>query len=141
MEKHGKRIAGISAGLIPAVPCFASYWPRLAQPEDSAETAAETCWTVDDFVAPESADDFHISPDGQWAAWVKTVPDADKDERVSHLYLSSLKEKKEIQLTRGPNKDESPHWSPDGRLVAFLSDRALPSDWDNQSSEEWFIIS
>jgi dipeptidyl aminopeptidase/acylaminoacyl peptidase len=151
MEKHVKCGAGIFAGLMAAVLCLAFYRPSLAQPQDPAETAeeatAETRWTVDDFVAPEFAGDFHVSPDGQWAVWVKTVPDAEKDEQASHLYLSSLKEKREIQLTRGPSKDESPRWSPDGRLVAFLSDRALPKkpakeeDADDESSKTqlWLI--
>ncbi len=147
MQKHGKCAGGISAGLIAAALFFASYRLSLAQPEDPPETAAETRWTVDDFIAPEFAGEFHISPDGQWVVWVKTVPDTDKDESVSHLYVTSLKEKKEIQLTRGPNKDDSPHWSPDGRLVAFLSDRTLPkphakdeaADDESSKAQLWLI--
>jgi dipeptidyl aminopeptidase/acylaminoacyl peptidase len=77
-------------------------------------------------IASEDAGQFRISPDSRWAVWVKSVPDADKDEMVSNIYLSSLSEKKEVQLTRGPNKDMSPKWSPGGRLIAFLSDRPLP---------------
>ncbi len=37
-------------------------------------------WTVDDVVASEWAADFRISPDGQFALWVKLVPDKDKNE-------------------------------------------------------------
>lgn len=86
----------------------------------------ETEWTVEDVIAPERAEQFRISPDNRWAVWVKDLPDADKDEMVSNLYLSSLTEKKEIQLTRGPNKDTGPRWSRDGKLLAFLSERPLP---------------
>ncbi len=69
MEKHGKCAGCIFAGLIAAALFFASYRLSLAQPEDPPETAAESRWTVDDFIAPESADEFHISPDGQWVVW------------------------------------------------------------------------
>ena len=95
-------------------------------PATSLAAAKDTQWTVDDMIAPERAEQFRISPDSRWVVWVKSVPDADKDEMVSNLYLSSLTEKKEIQLTRGPNKDTQPRWSRDGKLLAFLSDRPLP---------------
>ena len=95
-------------------------------PATSLTTAKDTQWTVDDMIAPERAEQFRISPDSRWVIWVKSGPDPDKDEMVSNLYLASLTEKKEIQLTRGPNKDTQPHWSRDGKLLAFLTDRPLP---------------
>jgi len=102
-------------------------WAQQASPgANVAASSKEAQWTVDDMILLEQASQFRISPDSQWVVWVKSLPDSDKDEMVSNLYLSSLTEKKEVQLTRGPNKDVNPRWSPDGRLVAFLSDRPLP---------------
>ena len=74
----------------------------------------------------DSASGFRISPDGKWIVWVKGTGDKDKDVRVSNLYLSSLTEKKEIQLTRGTDNVSQPRWSPSGEMIAFLSTRALP---------------
>jgi dipeptidyl aminopeptidase/acylaminoacyl peptidase len=103
-----------------------TFGQSVTPPGGATGTAKDTRWTVEDMIAPERAEQFRISPDSQWVVWVKQVPDADKDEMVSNLYLSSLTEKQEIQLTRGPNKDTNPRWSRDGKLLAFLSDRPLP---------------
>jgi dipeptidyl aminopeptidase/acylaminoacyl peptidase len=115
-------------------------WAPVEQRAQSGAPAAgaaarkEAKWTPEDMVAAERAGQFRISPDSQWVVWVKFVPDTDKDEMVSNLYLSSLTEKKETQLTRGPNKDERPKWSLDGHLVAFLSDRPLPKPPSKESA-------
>ncbi|MCJ7503908.1 MAG: hypothetical protein MUP80_12730, partial [Acidobacteriia bacterium] len=103
-----------------------TFGQSVTPPGGAAGAAKDTPWSVEDMIAPERAEQFRISPDSQWVVWVKQVPDADKDEMVSNLYLSSLTEKQEIQLTRGPNKDTNPRWSRDGKLLAFLSDRPLP---------------
>lgn len=95
-------------------------------------------WTVEDMVAREIADQFQISPDGKWVVWVKHAPDASKDEMVANLFLSSLTEKVETQLTRGAYEHSKPRWSHDGRMIAFLSDRPLPKKdaKEEESAEE-----
>jgi dipeptidyl aminopeptidase/acylaminoacyl peptidase/formylglycine-generating enzyme required for sulfatase activity len=94
--------------------------------EKPNETAKKSPWKADDVVFTESAAQFRISPDSKWALWVKTTADKEKDGRVSNLYLSSLTEKKEIQLTRGEDDVANPRWSPSGEMIAFLSSRAVP---------------
>ena len=97
----------LAAVFMSAVICFLSMPSACGQSgTENPATRQETKWTAEDMIAAESAEQFVISPDGQWVVWVKSVPDSDKDEVVSNLYLSSLREKQEIQLTRGPNTDE-----------------------------------
>ncbi len=83
-------------------------------------------WSADDVVFQELASEFLISPDSKWTVWVKSTADKEKDERVSNLFLSSLTEKKEVELTRGANTVSQPRWSPSGETIAFLSNRPLP---------------
>lgn len=102
--------------------------------------AAKSGWTADDIVMSEQASSVQISPDCQWMVWVKSVPDKEKDKYVSHLILSNLKEKKEIQLTRGTDGVSDPKWSPDGHLIAFSTSRkSEDSDKDAADSQLWLI--
>jgi len=69
-----------------------------------------TPWTTDDIINQETAYDFNLSPDGQKVVWVKSIPDKEKDTRLSHLFLSLTGKEQtgqSIQLTRG-NKSRKP---------------------------------
>jgi dipeptidyl aminopeptidase/acylaminoacyl peptidase len=94
-----------------------------AKPDANAK---KTPWKPEDMVFTENAGEFRISPDSKWAVWVKSTTDKEKDGRVSNLYLSSLTQKKEVQLTRGTDNVSHPRWSPNGETIAFLSSHPLP---------------
>jgi dipeptidyl aminopeptidase/acylaminoacyl peptidase len=129
-------VAAVMPGVVWTLAAQTAAAQAGAASSPAAVSGKETEWTTEDAIAPERAEQFRISPDGQWAVWVKHVPDVDKDEMVSNIFLSSLTEKQEIQLTRGPNKDTSPRWSRDGKLLAFLSERALPKKPAKDDEEE-----
>src|SRR5205823_2736437 len=68
--------------------------------------------------------DPRISPDGSEVVYVVSVLDEEKGKYNSDLWLVTIKDKKAVQLTRRPGRDDSPRWSPNGKTIAFISDRS-----------------
>jgi dipeptidyl aminopeptidase/acylaminoacyl peptidase len=64
-----------------------------------------------------------ISPDGKWVAYAVATPDMDANRNASNLWMVSTDSGAPIQLTQS-GRDTSPVWSPDGKMLAFVSSRS-----------------
>lgn len=102
----------------------------------SFASAAE--WTVDDLVLHEQAQAWAISRDAKMAAFVKSTVTKVKGEerRVSNLWLARLDREDTLALTRGNQVVSAPSFSPDGKHIAFISDRELPEDAGKSEATE-----
>jgi dipeptidyl aminopeptidase/acylaminoacyl peptidase len=92
--------------------------------------AAQRPVTVEDLTNVRDVSDPRISPDGKWVAYTVSVPDTSKDQDDTDLWLASWDGKEQIRLTRSPADEHAGRWSPDGRYLAFLSNRDDPREVD-----------
>src|SRR5438105_7469957 len=64
-----------------------------------------------------------ISPDGRRVAFVVTTIDEDKHEYRSSIWVAPTEGGAATRFMGGTANAHSPCWSPDGRWLAFVTDR------------------
>jgi dipeptidyl aminopeptidase/acylaminoacyl peptidase len=80
---------------------------------------------VEDLLLEQRIEDLHAVPAHDVAVCAVKRAHRDSDGYRSTLWLFPLDGSGEPrQLTAGTSQDKQPRWSPDGRRIAFLSDRA-----------------
>jgi dipeptidyl aminopeptidase/acylaminoacyl peptidase len=87
----------------------------------------------DTFMNMESVAGPAISPDGKQIVFTRSWVDKVKDERASNLWVVDVDGSRPRELTSGTWRDSQAVWSPDGKRIAFMSDR----DGTNQLHVMW----
>jgi dipeptidyl aminopeptidase/acylaminoacyl peptidase len=61
------------------------------------------------------------------------------DRRRTHLYAFDVTAKSLTQITSGDYDDDEPAWSPDGKSLAFTSNRSTPDPDRNFNTDIWVV--
>src|SRR5450759_2599159 len=77
----------------------------------------------DDLYLLKNVSDPQVSPDGRVVVYVVSWPDRADDETRFSVYLAAMEGRTPARRFTHGKKDHSPRWSPDGKQLAFVSDR------------------
>ena len=79
--------------------------------------------TPDDLYLLKTVFDPRLSPDGKRVAYVVSWADKKSDETHMSVYVAPANGRGPAQRFAHGKRDHSPRWSPDGRYLAFVSNR------------------
>ncbi|HEX9091409.1 MAG TPA: hypothetical protein VF831_07955, partial [Anaerolineales bacterium] len=80
--------------------------------------------TAEDLYQFNTISEVRISPSGQEVVYSVQRVDRRTEKKYTNLWVASIANGETRQFTTGDQHDGSARWSPDGKVIAFLSDRA-----------------
>ncbi|HLX12464.1 MAG TPA: S9 family peptidase [Bacteroidota bacterium] len=102
----------ILVGILCAVPVSSSVFAQAKRPME-----------LEDMFRAKRVADPQVSPDGKWVAYTVTIVDKENNSTNSDIWVVPSGGGEAKQLTNSPKQDRHQRWSPDGKRIAFESNR------------------
>lgn len=84
---------------------------------------AQPAFTVDDMLKLKRVSDPQLSPDGTKIAFVLTDVNLDANTRNNDIYVVPVAGGEPVKFVATDRSEDRPRWSPDGKWLAFVSNR------------------
>ncbi len=119
MTTHRQLVLSIVVVLVLGLPLAARHTPTL-----------EESLSLRTLRNPE------ISPDGRFVAYSISQADWKENAYVSHLWIADVRTGRLFQLTRGRKSSGRGSWSPDGKWLAFITERDADASYEPESPKQ-----
>lgn len=82
-------------------------------------------WSPEQIIKHKAVSSVRVSPDGKKVVYAvkELIMTEGRNEFINHLFLSNINSINSIQLTKGEKNNTNPKWSPNGKQIAFVSNR------------------
>lgn len=79
--------------------------------------------SIEDYITTPIMSDLQLSPDGSQVSFTLSTPSLEENRSSTRIWLADLATGESWQATGGQGNDRAGRWSPDGRVMAFISTR------------------
>src|SRR5258707_976454 len=121
--------------------CFLVVTAVAQEPEKTVPPAASTTPTIDQSLEWKTAFSPKISPDGKRVVYEVQKADWEDNAFDRNLWIVDIATGESHALTSAKKSSTSPAWSPDGKWIAFLSDRSGQIKDTPEGKKQLYVIS
>src|SRR5882757_9906204 len=132
----------VSLLLVALAACWFLVVTAVAQePEKTAPQAASTTPTIDQSLEWKTAFNPKISPDGKRVVYEVQKANWEDNAFDRNLWIVDIATGESHALTSAKKSSTNPGWSPDGKWIAFLSDRSGQIKDTPEGKKQLYVIS